>query len=59
MLVNTVGELREALEGIPDATLVSGVGFVDQHEASTGDGLAVSWAASDLKDGPKIHIEHE
>ena len=59
MQVKNVGELREALEGVPDATLLSGVGFVvDQHEASTGDGLTVSWAANDLKKGPKIHIEH-
>ena len=59
MHVNTVGELRDALKGVPDATPLSRVGFVDQHEAGTGDGLTVSWAASDLKEGPKIHIEHE
>lgn len=58
MHVNNVGELKTALEGIPDATLVSGVGLGDQYEATTGDGVEVSWAASDIKEGPKIHIAH-
>ena len=58
-VLTTVGQLKKALQDIPDETKVSGVGFVDQHEASTGDGVVVSWAPSSLAEGPKIHIEHE